>query len=185
LARCQQWKQKYPVVLEEYSQSKEGINSFYFIDVLSAKLGPDAAVVTDMGTSFTCTMQAFKVKQGQRLFNSSGLASMGFGLPGAIGACFARGRKRTICISGDGGLQMNIQELQTLVHYKLPVIIFYLNNAGYLTIKLMQQNHFGRYVGSERSSGLSCPDILKVAAAYGIAADRVRALNCRRNLAAP
>ena len=126
-----------------------------------------------MGTSFTCTMQAFKTKAGQRLFTSSGHASMGFGLPGAIGACFANDRKKTICISGDGGLQMNIQELQTLVHYKLPVILFVLNNKGYLTIKLMQQNHFGRYTGSDAGSGVSCPDIIKVANAYGIKAERI------------
>lgn len=171
--RCQHWKTKYPVVLPEYKEIKDGVNSFYFIDVLSEKLGSDAVVVTDMGTSFTCTMQTFKVKAGQRLFTSSGHASMGFGLPGAIGACFANDKKKTICISGDGGLQMNIQELQTMVHYKLPIILFVLNNGGYLTIKLMQQNHFGRYVGSDPSSGVSCPDIIKVGTAYGIRTERI------------
>jgi acetolactate synthase-1/2/3 large subunit len=118
-------------------------------------------------------MQTFKTKQGQRLFTSSGHASMGFGLPGAIGACLANGKKKTICISGDGALQMNIQELQTLVHYGLPVLLFVLNNKGYLTIKLMQQNHFGRYIGSDPDSGYSCPDIIKVATAYGIKSERV------------
>ena len=171
--RCQQWKAKYPVVLPEYKEIKKGVNSFYFVDVLSEKLGNDAVVVTDMGTSFTCTMQTFKTKAGQRFFTSSGHASMGFGLPGAIGACFASGRKKTICISGDGGLQMNIQELQTMVHYNLPIILFVLNNGGYLTIMLMQQNHFGRYVGSEPSSGVSCPDIIKVGKAYGIKTERI------------
>ena len=173
IKRCQHWKAKYPVVLPEYKENKNGVNSFYFIDVLSEKLGTNAVVVTDMGTSFTCTMQTFKTKMGQRLFTSSGHASMGFGLPGAIGACFANNREKTICISGDGGLQMNIQELQTLVHYKLPIILFVLNNGGYLTIMLMQQNHFGRYVGSESHSGLSCPDIIKVGAAYGIKTERI------------
>ncbi len=171
--RCRTWKKDYPVVLPEYEKNREGVNSFYFIDVLSSKLKSDAVVVTDMGTSFTCTMQTFKTKPGQRLFTSSGHASMGFGLPGAIGACFGHNKKKTICISGDGGLQMNIQELQTLVHYRLPIILFVLNNKGYLTIKLMQQNHFGRYVGSEESSGVSFPDILKVAKAYGIPAMRI------------
>lgn len=173
IKRCQQWKDKYPVVLPEYKEIKEGVNSFYFIDILSEKLGNDAVVVTDMGTSFTCTMQTFKTKPGQRLFTSSGHASMGFGLPGAIGACFGSGKKKTICISGDGGLQMNIQELQTLVYYNLPIILFVLNNGGYLTIKLMQQNHFGRYVGSEPSSGISFPDIIKVGDAYGIKTERI------------
>jgi acetolactate synthase-1/2/3 large subunit len=174
LQKCSNWKRKYPVALPEYKGNKEGVNSFYFIDFLSKKLDEDAVVVTDMGTSFTCTMQTFKTKQGQRLFTSSGHASMGFGLPGAIGACYANGRKKTICISGDGSLQMNIQELQTLVHYDLPILLFVLNNKGYLTIKLMQQNHFGRYIGSDPESGYSCPDIIKVATAYGIKAERVR-----------
>jgi acetolactate synthase-1/2/3 large subunit len=173
LKKCQGWKAKYPVVLPGYKGSRDKVNSFYFIDVLSEKLGGEAIIVTDMGTSFTCTMQTFRTKQGQRLFTSSGHASMGFGLPGAIGACLANGRKKTICVSGDGAMQMNIQELQTLVHYKLPVILFVLNNQGYLTIKLMQQNHFGRYVGSEPSSGVSCPDIIKLAAAYGIRSERI------------
>lgn len=173
IQKCRCWKAKYPVALPEYRENRKTVNSFYFIDILSGKLGKNAVVVTDMGTSFTCTMQTFKTKRGQRLFTSSGHAPMGFGLPGSIGACFANNRKKTICISGDGGLQMNIQELQTLVHYKLPVILFVLNNGGYLTIKLMQQNHFGKYVGSNKSSGLSCPDVIKVASAYGIKTERI------------
>jgi len=174
LQKCSNWKRKYPVALPEYKGNKEGVNSFYFVDLISRKLDNKAVVVTDMGTSFTCTMQSFNTKPGQRLFTSSGHASMGFGLPGAIGACFANDKKQTICISGDGALQMNIQEFQTLVHYNLPVLLFVLNNKGYLTIKLMQQNHFGRYVGSDPDSGYSCPDIIKVATAYGIKAERVR-----------
>ncbi|MEN6576880.1 MAG: thiamine pyrophosphate-binding protein [Phycisphaerales bacterium] len=172
-ARCRRWKQRYPVCLPEYRDNRDKVNSFHFVDRLSEKLGSDAVVVTDMGTSFTCTMQTFRTKAGQRLFTSSGFASMGFGLPGAIGACFAQGRRKTILITGDGGLQMNIQELQTVVQNKLPLIIFVLNNEGYLTIKLMQQNHFGRYIGSDPSSGLTCPDIVKLAVAYGIEAERI------------
>ncbi|MBT3666343.1 MAG: thiamine pyrophosphate-binding protein, partial [Opitutae bacterium] len=166
--RCQDWKLKYPVVLPEYKECKDDVNSFYFVQVLSEKLDEKAVVVTDMGTSFTCTMQTFKTKLGQRLSTSSGHASMGFGLPGAIGACFGNNRKDTICISGDGGLQMNIQELQTIVHYNLPIKLFVLNNKGYLTIKATQQNHFGRFVGAEASSGVTCPDIIKIATAYGL-----------------
>ena len=168
LKRCQDWKLKYPVVLPEYKECKDAVNSFYFIQVLSEKLDEKAVVVTDMGTSFTCTMQTFKTKLGQRLSTSSGHASMGFGLPGAIGACFGNNRNDTICISGDGGLQMNIQELQTIVHYGLPIKLFVLNNKGYLTIKATQQNHFGRFVGAEVSSGVTCPDIIKIANAYGL-----------------
>ncbi len=171
--QCRQWKRRYPVVLPEYARMPAGVNSFHFIDVLSRRLDRRAVVVTDMGTSFTCTMQAFQTRAGQRLFTSSGHASMGFGLPGAIGACCAAGRK-VVCISGDGGLQMNVQELQTLVHYRLPVLLFVLNNGGYLTIKLMQKNHFGRLTGSDAGSGLSCPSILRIAKAYGIPAIRFR-----------
>ena len=82
-------------------------------------------------------------------------------------------KKKTICISGEGGLQMNIQELQTIVHYKLPIILFVLNNGGYLTIKTMQQNHFGRYVGSNPSSGISFPDLIDLATAYKIPSIRL------------
>lgn len=169
---CLKWKNKYPVAMPEYKENTYKVNSFYFVDRLSKKLDQDAAIITDMGTSFTCTMQTFQTRLGQRLFTSSGFASMGYGLPGAIGACLARGKK-TILITGDGGLQMNIQELQTVIHYKLPLIIFVLNNEGYLTIKLMQQNHFGRYVGSNPASGMSCPDIIKLAEAYGIKSVRI------------
>lgn len=171
--RCRTWKEKYPVCLPEYRDNQDKVNSFHFVDRLSERLGSDAVVVTDMGTSFTCTMQTFRTKAGQRLFTSSGFSSMGFGLPGAIGACFAQGRRKTILITGDGGLQMNIQEFQTVAHHRLPLIIFVLNNEGYLTIKLMQQNHFGRYVGSDPSSGLTCPDIVKLAQAYGIESERI------------
>ena len=177
LNRCRSWRSNYPVALPEYKEEKDAVNSFHFVDVLSKNLDESALVVTDMGTSFTCTMQTFKTKQGQRLFTSSGHASMGFGLPGAIGACVGNGRKKTICISGDGGLQMNIQELQTLAHFQLPVILFVLNNQGYLTIKATQQNHFGRFVGSEKSSGITCPDIIKVAEAHGLEADRIANTN--------
>lgn len=173
LQRCQDWKVKYPVVLPEYKECKDVVNSFYFVQLLSEKLDEKAVIVTDMGTSFTCTMQTFKIKLGQRLFTSSGHASMGFGLPGAIGACIGNNRKETICISGDGGLQMNIQELQTIVHYNLPVKLFVLNNNGYLTIKATQQNHFGRFVGAEQSSGVTCPDIIKIATAYGLPNTRI------------
>jgi acetolactate synthase I/II/III large subunit len=173
LERCHGWKLKYPVVLPEYKECKDAVNSFYFIQVLSEKLDEKAVIVTDMGTSFTCTMQTFKTKLGQRLSTSSGHASMGFGLPGAIGACIGNDRQDTICISGDGGLQMNIQELQTIVHYNLPIKLFVLNNNGYLTIKATQQNHFGRFVGAEQSSGVTCPDIIKIATAYGLPTARM------------
>ena len=97
-------------------------------------------VVTDMGTSFTCTMQALQTKTNQRLFTSSGLAAMGFGLPGAIGAIFANNNKRrVICITGDGGLMFNIQELQTAFTHDLKLKLIVMDNQGYLTQKLMMK----------------------------------------------
>jgi len=93
---------------------------------------------------------------------------MGYGLPGVIGACIANNKEKTIGIGGDGGLQMNIQELQTIVTYQLPIALFIINNDGYLTIKSMQQNHFGRLVGSDPSSNVECPDMGKIAQAYGL-----------------
>lgn len=160
-------KKKYPVCLPEYAAQTNGVNSFYFIDVLSKALPSDAVVVLDMATAFTCTYQTAKMEHGQRWITAAGHAPMGYGLPGAIGAHFATGKK-IVCIVGDGALQMNVQELQTIAHHKLPITIFVLNNGGYLSIKLMQSNHFDRRVGSDQESGLSCPDTGLIAYAYGI-----------------
>jgi len=136
--------------------------------VLSAKLNDNSIVVTDMGTSYTCTMQSIQMNGKSRLFTSSACCSMGFGLPGAIGAYFADPTKDIIMIAGDGGLQMNLQELQTISHYNIPIKIFVLNNNGYLAISLMQNNLFnGTYVGSNPQSGVSAPDFQKIAQAYG------------------
>ena len=170
LKRCQEWHRKYPMVLPRYYHENNGVNSYVFIDALSCLLEKGDIIVTDMGTSLTCTMQTFKIKAGQRLFTSMGLASMGYGLPGAIGAWYGADQpQRIIGIFGDGGFQMNIQELQTIAHYKVPIKIFLLNNKSYLTIKHTQEMFFdGRYAGSEFGSGYSTPDFTKVAAAYGL-----------------
>ena len=95
-----------------------------------------------MGTSFTCTMQSFEIKKKQRLFTSSGLAAMGFGIPGAIGSYYGNPNKKLVCIIGDGGAMFNLQDLQTIVSYNIPVKIFLINNEGYLTMKLMQKKKF-------------------------------------------
>jgi acetolactate synthase I/II/III large subunit len=166
--KTQSWKSKYPVFQPEYKANTERINSFYFMEVLSSKLTDNSIIVTDMGTSYTCTMQALRMNGKNRLFTSSATCSMGFGLPGAIGAYFADPTKDIILIAGDGGLQMNIQELQTINHYKIPIKIFLLNNNGYLAISLMQDNLFkGNYIGSNPESGVSNPDFIKLASAYG------------------
>ena len=167
--RTLSWKKEYPTFQKYYSEVKERINSFYFMEILSTKIKDNHVVVTDMGTSYTCTMQSLKMNGNSRLFTSSACCSMGFGLPGAIGAHYADKNKDIILIAGDGGFQMNIQELQTVIHNKIPIKIFVLNNNGYLAISLMQDNLFnGRYVGANNKSGVSSPDFTKIANAYGI-----------------
>jgi len=169
IERTQGWKNKYPVFQPEYKNNTNKINSFYFMEVLSSKLNDNHIVITDMGTSYTCTMQSLQLNGKTRLFTSSACCSMGFGLPGAIGAYYADSSKDIILIVGDGGLQMNLQELQTIIHNKIPIKIFVLNNNGYLAISLMQDNLFkGNHIGSTNKSGVSSPDFIKLAQAYGL-----------------
>ena len=166
--KTQLWKTKYPVFQPEYKTNNDKINSFYFMEMLSDKLTDNNIIVTDMGTSYTCTMQSLQMNGKNRLFTSSACCSMGFGLPGAIGAYFGNQKKDIILITGDGGLQMNIQEFQTVIHNKIPLKIFVLNNNGYLAISLMQDNLFkSNYIGSNNESGISSPDFVKLAEVYG------------------
>ena len=163
------WKHKYPVYQQEYKENKDKINSFHFIETLSQHLKDNHVVVTDMGTSYTCTHQALKTNGKNRLYTSSATCSMGFGLPGAIGTYFGNPNKDVILIAGDGGLQMNLQELQTVVQNNIPLKIFVLNNNGYLAISLMQDNLFkSDYIGSTPDSGVSSPDFCAIGEAYGI-----------------
>ena len=163
-AYCKNIRKKYPIVLERYRQQKKTINSYYFIECLSKQLKKDETIVTDMGLSFVGTHQAFDIKKGQKLYTNSGHAPMGWGLPAAIGASYAKNKKKVICLTGEGGLQMNIQELATVMHNKLPIKIFIYNNGGYLTIKQTQQLGFNsRIMGSNKKSGISFPDYKKIA----------------------
>lgn len=179
--RTDGWKYKYPIYQPEYANEKNGVNSFHFIETLSnilrdnKELADRSVIVTDMGTSFTCTMQAMKIPGWKtRLFTSSGTCAMGYGLPGAIGAWFADPTKDVILIAGDGGFQMNIQELQTVRHYKIPLKIFVLNNNGYSAISLMQDNLFkSEYIGST-GKDISTPHFTEIAKAYGIWSSKVR-----------
>ncbi len=154
--------------------NKEAINSFDFNVKLSDFLFPGDTIVTDMGTSFTCTHQDLKLKPGVKLFTSSGVAAMGFGLPGAIGCSHGKlssnSQGRTILISGDGGLMFNLQELQTIVTFGLNIKIIIYENGGYLTMKHMQEARFNRLVGSEEGSYLQCADFKKISNAFGIEA---------------
>ena len=165
--RCQGWKEKYPVCLPEYKEEKGFVNSFYLLDTLSTLAKDDDIIVTDMGFAFQNTHQTWKVKKGQRLITNCGLAPMGWGLPAAVGAAIGSGR-RILAIVGDGGLMMNIQELATVMHHKLNIKIFLLNNGGYLTIKQTQQLGFdGRLMGVDKDTGLSFPNFVEIAYAHG------------------
>jgi len=176
LTQCRHWKEQYPVILPEYRETTGLINPYVLMDVLSDILEEDALIVP--GSSGACaelTQQAYRLKQGQRILNTPGLGAMGFGLPASMGACIASGKRPTISIIGDGGLQHNIQELETLSRLQLPIKIFILNNNGYGSIKAMQENHFdSRYVCCNPQSGLTLPDICRIAAAYGLKATRLR-----------
>jgi acetolactate synthase-1/2/3 large subunit len=154
------------VVLPEYWQGTNGVNPYCFADSLFDALAPDDIVVTGDGTACITTFQAAKLKRGQRLFSDSGSAPMGFDLPAAIGACIGAGRKRVVCVTGDGSVMLNLQELQTIRGYDLPVKIFLLNNNGYHSIRQTQRNFFpGNDVGSGPESGVTFPDFQRVA--YG------------------
>ena len=163
IEQVQHWKNSLSVFNEPHTRVEGFVNSYDLMKDLGTVVNDRDIVVTDMGTSFTCTMQALR-NHGNRLFTSSGLCSMGFGLPGAIGAWSADKNRRIICIAGDGGFQMNLQELQTVVQYKIPLKIIILNNNGYLAISLMQDNLFKNRFGADVSS----PDFKAVAQAYGI-----------------
>ncbi|HZB88901.1 MAG TPA: thiamine pyrophosphate-binding protein [Terracidiphilus sp.] len=162
------WKTRYPVVQSHQRVDGPPLNSYDFVDKLFDLLGPDDAIVCGNATACIVPFQAAKLKQGQRLISNSGSASMGYDLPAAIGAATAR-KARTICLAGDGSLQMNIQELQTVVGNQLPVKIFVLNNGGYLSIRQTQTGFFGdRRIGESAASGVTLPSIRKLGTAYGI-----------------
>ena len=168
--RCLQWKEKYPLMQKEYYNVEDGVNNYVFLDVLSECLNSEDIIIP--GSSGACsevTMQAFNVKRGMRVFNSNSLGPMGFAVPASIGGCIASGKKRTICIDGDGGFQMNIQELETVRRLKLPIKYFILENDGYASIVATQKAYFnGFYVASNSSSGLTLPNLEKIADAYSI-----------------
>lgn len=167
---CKDLLKKYPLIKKEYLQLKKYVNSYVLLDVLSKEMSKqDILVPGSSGSCSEITCQSFKVKKGQTVLNNQGFGSMGFGLPASIGACIASGKKRTVCINGDGGFFLNIQELETIKRLKLPIKFFILNNDGYASIRSMQNNHFKRqYVGSGKTSGLTLPDIQKIAKAYDI-----------------
>jgi acetolactate synthase-1/2/3 large subunit len=167
LSWCRERVARYPVVQEHQRQPGPPLNPYYFMELLAGSLGPDDVVVCGNATACIVSFQALALRSGQRLFSNSGSASMGYDLPAAIGAAVATG-KRVICLAGDGSIQMNLQELQTIVQNQLPVKIMVLSNNGYLSIRSTQTNFFGRLVGESKASGVSFPDMILIADAYGI-----------------
>ena len=166
---CDGYKERYPYIGPEHSDTNNFINSYRFIDKLSRRFKPDQIITTDMGTALLSGHQAIRLTKGQRLMTSTGLGEMGYGLPAAIGASFAHNKGEVISLNCDGGMMMNLQELQTIVHYQLPIKIFIFNNDGYLMIKHTQKNLFeGRYVATDKNSGVSCPDFSKISNAFQI-----------------
>ena len=162
-------EKKLPTLFDDNPDCEGYANSYKFADELFKQLQEGDVVVTGNGTAYTCTYQAMKVKKGVRVFANQGCAAMGYGLPAAIGACVSNDNGRTICVTGDGSIQMNLQELQTLVTYRLPLKLFVIENESYLAIKTTQKAFFkGEFTGSNPNSGVVCPNLSKIAAAYGI-----------------
>jgi len=174
--KCRDWRNRYPMSQPPKDQQAP-VNSYWFIDRLSEHLPADSVIVTDMGTSLTCTHATIRIKDGQRLMTSTGLGEMGFGLPGAIGAALGATPGRTIVfIGGEGSLMMNLQELQTAKHLGLSIKMFLLNNNGYLTIKHTHNALYksaGLASATGPSSGISFPDFAEVAPAFGFEFRRI------------
>jgi acetolactate synthase I/II/III large subunit len=170
LPACQDWRRRYPIILDEYRQSTTHVNSYVFMDRLADFMGENECLVAGNGLDTVTYYQSFKVKRGQRTMTSNNWGSMGWDLPLSIGACIGNDRRRTVCVTGDGSIQWNIQELLFLQFHKLPLKVFVFNNQGYSSIRATQNAFFsGRYVGADLSSGVANPDFRKLADAYALA----------------
>ena len=168
--KCLHWKKKYPVCIPQYYDSTEGINMYVFIEELSKVFRKDSVLIGDAGSAVYVPAQGIKTTtKEQRYITSGAQAEMGFSLPAAVGVSVARGKGEVLAVTGDGSLQMNIQELQTLKYYQFPIKLFVWNNDGYLSIRATQRKFFkGRFIGTDATSGVSFPDLQKIADAYGI-----------------
>lgn len=168
---CRKWKQDYPVVLpKHWEENGSTANVYAFVKYLSSRLPENSLTAVSNGACCVVGNQTYVIQKGSRMANNSGVASMGYGLPAAIGTCIGGGRKTTICLEGDGSIMMNLQELQTIITNKLPIKIFLINNSGYHSIRITQTNLFGEHtkVGiGEESGDLSFPEFEKIAKAFG------------------
>lgn len=174
-ARCADWKARYGVGDGQPLSPAGEITHYTFVDALSDALDRDRLVVTgSSGLAVEVLYCVFRNKPGQRMFLTSGLGAMGYGLAAAIGACLGAGRARTVCVEGDGSLQLNLQELSTLKQLNLPIVLIVMNNRGYASIRNTQRNYFdGRFIATGPEANLGMPDIVALAGALGIPAMRI------------
>lgn len=171
---CQRIGHRYNAAAEHKQPSGAVLNPYAMVSRIFAQMRPDDIVVCGNASACILPFQVGSLQQGQRLFSNSGSASMGYDLPAALGAAAAaQGLRRVICFAGDGSLQMNIQELQTLKTTGLDVIVVVLNNRGYLSIWQTHENFFGRVIGATPESGVEFPDFAAVARAYGLSAESI------------
>jgi acetolactate synthase-1/2/3 large subunit len=168
--RCADWKTRYPVVTDEHRKPEGPVSIYNLAEAIGTESRPDDLLISgSSGSGIEIFLLACPTRTGQRIYHTAGLGSMGFGLPGAIGVCLAGGGRRTICVDGDGGFQFNIQELETVARLNLPIKYFVLNNDGYASIRASQSNWFGQAsIGCDARTGLTVPDLSKVAASYGL-----------------
>lgn len=171
LETCRRWKQDYPAVLpRQWEENGETANVYAFVRYLSSRLPENSLTAVSNGACCVVGNQAYVIQKGSRMANNSAIASMGYGLPAAIGTCIGGGRRTTICLEGDGSIMMNLQELQTVLTNRLPIKIFLINNSGYHSIRITQSNLFSNHckIGiGEESHDLSFPQFEKLAAAFG------------------
>jgi acetolactate synthase-1/2/3 large subunit len=178
MQKTQEWKNKYPAVLNEYYDQKDKINSYIFFRILSDELGKNETVIIDTGGALAWSMQSFEVKSGQRFIASLGNSPMGYALPASMGASLALDKKPVVCVNGDGAFQLNIQELQTVFFYQIPIKIFVINNRSLGMIKQFQDQYFdSHYFATSLVGGYTSPDFVKVAEAYGIKAVTIKQLD--------
>ncbi|MBR7078079.1 MAG: thiamine pyrophosphate-binding protein [Clostridia bacterium] len=171
LETCRRWKKDYPAVLpRQWEENGKTANVYAFVRYLSSRLPENSLTAVSNGACCVVGNQAYVIQKGSRMANNSAIASMGYGLPAAIGTCIGGGTRETICLEGDGSIMMNLQELQTILTNNLPIKIFLINNNGYHSIRITQTNIFGHHtkVGIGPESGdLTFPEFKKIAEAFG------------------
>ena len=169
IKKCQHWKKSWPVFQESYNDDSHGIDLYKVIEIMNDNLNEDEPIVTDAGSAFYICNQGFKPKKGQKIICSLSQGEMGAALGIASGVCFARDKKQTIVIQGDGSFNTNPQALAVIKKHNLPIKIFILNNNGYLSIKNSQDKFYeGRRIGTCGDDGIFFPSINKIANAYDI-----------------